>query len=101
MEHLAPHLASWLLFCSVNIAATIWPGPAFALIVRNSIAYSRRAALLTTLGLGLGVGVDVVLLLCGLSVLLQNPTIYDLVRYAGAAYLFYLGVKAILSKKKL
>jgi threonine/homoserine/homoserine lactone efflux protein len=94
------HLASWLLFCSVNIAATIWPGPAFALTIRNCIVYNRRAALLTTIGLGLGVGVIVVLLLCGLSVLLENSFIYNLVRYAGAAYLFYLGVKAILAQKK-
>ena len=94
------HFASWLLFCSVNIAATMWPGPAFALTIRNCIAYNRRAALFTTVALGLGVGVVVVLLLCGLSVLLENATVYNLVRYAGAGYLFYLGVKAILPKKQ-
>lgn len=91
---------AWLVFASVNLAATMWPGPAFALTVRNAIVYNRRAAFLTATGLGLGVGAVVLFLLCGFSVLLtQSATGYTILRYAGGAYLFYLGIKALLVKK--
>ena len=91
---------TWLVFASVNLAATMWPGPAFALTVRNALVYNRHAALLTVVGLGFGVGAVILLLLCGFSVLLtQSTAAYNILRYAGGAYLFYLGVKALLVKK--
>jgi RhtB (resistance to homoserine/threonine) family protein len=91
---------SWLILTSVNLAAVMSPGPAFALTVRNALAYDRRAGILTAVGLGLGVGVYVVLVLGGVSVLItKSEILYNIVRYAGAAYLFYIGGKAILFAK--
>jgi RhtB (resistance to homoserine/threonine) family protein len=93
-------LTNWLLIASVNLAATMSPGPAFALTVRNSLAYDRRTGILTAVGLGFGVGIYVALVLGGVSVLItQSEVLYNIVRYAGAAYLFYIGIKAILFAK--
>lgn len=91
----------WLLMASVQAAATISPGPAFVVAVRNAMAYDRRTGIFTAFGLGLGVGVHVLVVLCGLAVLLQHYTfMFDLIRYAGAAYLIYIGAKALMSRAK-
>lgn len=92
--------ANWLLFASINLAATMSPGPAFAMTVRTSMAYDRRAALFMALGLGLGVGAMVAIILGGFAVLLsQSVFLYTIFRYIGAAYLAYIGFKALFSKK--
>lgn len=91
----------WLLMASVQAAATISPGPAFVVAVRNAMAYDRRTGIFTAFGLGLGVAVHVLVVLCGLAVLLQHYTfMFDLIRYAGAAYLIYIGAKALMSRAK-
>lgn len=91
----------WLLMASVQAAATISPGPAFVVAVRNAMAYDRRTGIFTAFGLGLGVAVHVLVVLCGLAVLLQHYTfMFDLIRYAGAAYLIYIGGKALMSRAK-
>jgi threonine/homoserine/homoserine lactone efflux protein len=90
----------WLLLASVNLAAVISPGPAFALTVRNAIVYNRRTGLMTAIGLGMGVGVIVAIVLGGFAIILtQSALLYDIVRYAGAAYLVYIGGKALMTKK--
>lgn len=91
----------WLLIASVQAAATISPGPAFVVAVRNAMAYDRRTGIFTAFGLGLGVAVHVLVVLCGLAVLLQHYTfVFDLIRYAGAAYLIYIGSKALIARRK-
>ena len=91
----------WLLMASVQAAAAISPGPAFVVAVRSAMAYDRRTGIFTAFGLGLGVAVHVLVVLCGLAVLLQHYTfVFDVIRYAGAAYLIYIGGKAILLTKR-
>lgn len=93
-------LAHWLLLTSINLAAVISPGPAFAMTVRNAIAYNRRAGIFTALGLGAGVGVIVALVLCGFAaVISQSVLLFNLIKYCGAAYLIYIGVKALFARK--
>jgi RhtB (resistance to homoserine/threonine) family protein len=90
----------WLIFVSVNAAAVITPGPAFAMTVRSATAYGRRASLLTALGLGLGVGGLVCLVMGGMGILLASSIfLFNVLKYCGAAYLFYVGVRAIRARK--
>ena len=92
-------LTSWLIIVVVNTAATLSPGPAFAMTVRNSMAYDRRIAILTTIGLGGGVGVIAFLVLFGFAALLsQSAFLFNLLKYLGAAYLVFIGIKALLAK---
>lgn len=91
----------WLLFASVNAAATVSPGPAFAMTIRNAVVYDRRTALLTVMGLGLGVAAHMLMVLGGVAVILsQSVVLFNIVKYAGAAYLVYIGIHALRSKKK-
>ena len=93
---------AWLILASVHLAATMSPGPAFAVAVRNSLAYGRRAGILTAIGLGLGLTGHVVLTLCGIAVVIsQSVLLFNLIKYAGAAYLIYMGVKALMARKTI
>jgi RhtB (resistance to homoserine/threonine) family protein len=94
-------LLKWLLFTGVQIAATMSPGPAFAMTVRSALAHDRRAGLFTALGLGLGVGAHVVFVLCGITVILaRSEIIFTLVKYAGAAYLVFAGIKSLQARAR-
>lgn len=92
---------SWLAIASVQLAATMSPGPAFVVAVRNALSYNRLTGVATAFGLALGVGAHVVFVLCGISLIVaQSVFLFALIKYAGAAYLFYIGVKAILHSRK-
>lgn len=92
---------SWLILVFVNAAATISPGPAFALTVHNAMAYDRRTGLMTALGLGTGVGVLAFSALFGFAALIaKSILLFNLIKYAGAAYLIFLGIKALRAKKR-
>ncbi len=94
-------LLLWAAWVSINLAATISPGPAFAMTVRTAIAHNRRAGIIQSLGLGLGVGFHVLLVIFGLAAIMAtSATAFEIFKLAGAAYLIYLGSKAIRAKKK-
>ena len=89
-----------LAFSAFSLLLAITPGPDFALVTRNALAFGRRGALFTCAGLTAGVGVWVVASAVGLAVVLERSTlIYTIVRVAGAAYLAYLGVTTLLASR--
>lgn len=92
-------LSAWLLLVTVFAAALISPGPDFVMSVRNSLVHGRRAGILTALGFSLGVLVHVAYTLLGIGALIAGSVLlFSLVKYAGAAYLIYLGYKALRSQ---
>lgn len=93
-------MAEWLAVISITIFAVISPGPDFAMVSRNALSLSRRAGLLTALGIGLGVLVHVSYTLLGIGVLIrESPALFDILKLVGAAYLVWLGAKMLLSRK--
>jgi RhtB (resistance to homoserine/threonine) family protein len=94
--------AKWMLVALVQTAATMSPGPAFALTVRNAMVYDRQSGIYTAVGLGLGIAVHIALVLGGISVVISKSVfLFNLIKYAGAAYLIYIGIKAlVLATKK-
>lgn len=75
------------------------PGPDFVVAVRNSIIHSRRAGVMTALGFAFGVLVHVTYTVFGIGALIASSLlIFNLIKWAGAAYLVYLGVQALRSK---
>lgn len=90
-----------LLWASIQLAATMSPGPAFIVTVKNALTYDRRTAMATAVGLAAGVGVHVTIALTGISLLISGSQIlYAILKYAGAAYLIYIGVKSLWSARK-
>lgn len=96
------HIDSILTFMVLFIAALISPGPVFALIVKNSLVYSRKSAILTALGIALGAIVHTSYILFGIGeLLLRNECAFTTFTYIGASYLVYIGIKGITSKVKI
>ena len=84
---------------TITLLAVISPGPDFAMVTRNSLMLSRRAGVLTALGIGLGVLVHVTYTLVGVGLLIQQSLwLFNAIKLVGAAYLVYLGVKMLRAK---
>lgn len=86
-----------------QIFAMMSPGPDMLLIIRNTLGQSgRQAAVFTILGISVGLSVHISLSIAGLAIVLtQSDLLYNTVRYLGAAYLAYLGIKALLNRSPL
>lgn len=90
-----------LAVAAVSLLAAVSPGPDFAIVLRNSLSYSRGAGLLTALGVSLALIVHLSYTLIGLGVLIaESPFLYTLIKYTGVAYLFYLGLSGLISSFK-
>lgn len=95
------HYVELLAVCTITVLAVISPGPDFAFTVKTSMANGRLAGYKVALGIGLGISVHVAYTLLGFGLLLKNNTfVLDFIRYAGAAYLIWLGLSAWLPKRK-
>jgi RhtB (resistance to homoserine/threonine) family protein len=93
-------MAEWLAVITITLFAVISPGPDFAMVSRNSLSLSRRAGILTALGIGAGVLVHVSYTLLGIGILIQkSPALFDALKLVGAAYLIWLGTKMLFSRK--
>jgi RhtB (resistance to homoserine/threonine) family protein len=86
----------WLFVVS-GLILNVTPGPDTVYIVGRSVAQGRRAGVMSVLGIGTGCLVHTVAAAVGLSaVLASSAAAFTVVRYAGAAYLIYLGVRLLL-----
>lgn len=90
--------ASLTIFILAALALLLIPGPAVLYIVARSIEQGRLAGIVSTLGIALGSAVHVFFAAIGLSALLmQSALAFSIVKYLGAAYLIYLGVRTFMS----
>jgi threonine/homoserine/homoserine lactone efflux protein len=86
-------------FLAVAAAVTLTPGPAFALLLQTAAAHGRRVALANIAGNSVGVLIWGALSALGVSALLAaNQLAYDVLRLGGAAFLLWLGVRALLAR---
>ncbi len=92
-------LSNLLLFASIIVVLALTPGPDVIYITTRGIAQGRTAALFSTVGICAGYLVYTLLAALGLSALLQSSELaFEIIRYAGAIYLLYLGIRTIMSK---
>lgn len=90
---------SFLAFLSAAVILAITPGPGIAYVVARTIAGGRSEGLASCFGTGLGGMLHVVAAALGLSLLVaQSAVAFNLVKYVGAAYLIYLGIRLLLRK---
>lgn len=94
-----PSPATYGLFVLTALVLLAIPGPAVLYVVSRSIDQGRSAGLSSVLGITTGTVVHVALAAIGLSSLvLASRVAFDTVRYAGAAYLVFLGVRRLLTR---
>ena len=84
------------LFLVTAITLTLIPGPSTLYILGRSISQGRRAGMLSVLGIGSGTLCHTVAVAFGLSAILAaSQAAFSIIKYAGAAYLIYLGVQTL------
>ena len=94
-----PSLETYAFFIVTCLVLLAIPGPAVLYVVSRSVDQGRRAGLASVAGICTGTVVHVTLATVGLSSLvLASQAAFDVVRYAGAAYLVYLGVRRLLTR---
>lgn len=94
-----PDFPSLLLFMTATLALNLAPGPDMLYVTTRSLAQGPRAGVISALGIACGSIVHTLLIAFGFAALLRAvPLAYDVVRYAGAAYLVWLGIQALRSK---
>lgn len=99
MEFLGIELAQFSAFMIAVVIIIIAPGPDMFFILSRSISGGRRLGFLTTLGILLGVMFHIFLAALGISsILMASSLAFQIVKYIGAVYLIYLGVKSFREK---
>jgi len=94
-----PYWAEFGPLLVVCVLAVISPGPDFALILRQALVQGRRAALLSAAGIGVAMIVHVSYTILGLGLIIaQSLLLFNIIKWAGIAYLLYLGIGALISK---
>jgi threonine/homoserine/homoserine lactone efflux protein len=91
-----------ILFIVSSLALLIVPGPAVLYIVTRSLSQGRTAGLASMAGVNAGALTHTLAAALGLSAILVSSTLaFSVVKYAGAAYLIYLGVRQFFTKGAL
>jgi threonine/homoserine/homoserine lactone efflux protein len=90
-----------ILFLTASLVVIVAPGPDNILVLTRGVTLGRRAALVSAAGASVGLVTHSLFAAAGLSVLLARSAVaFSVVKYAGAAYLIYLGVRALLDRER-
>jgi threonine/homoserine/homoserine lactone efflux protein len=94
-----PEVDALVLFSAAALVVLLIPGPAVLYVVVQSAEHGRVAGLASVAGLHLGTLVHTAAAAVGLSALLVSSAVaFSVVKYAGAAYLVYLGIRRLLTR---
>ena len=88
-----------VLYCLMALAFIIMPGADFTLIMKTTLTKGRKAGQITACGIAAGLVFHTTAAVLGLSAIIaKSAFLFDVVKYIGAAYLFYLGITAFTTK---
>ena len=92
-------IETWLAYTGACILIILAPGPDNVLAISRGISQGRFSALVSSAGAGVGLMVHVAAAVLGLAGLIQTSAVaFGVIKVVGAAYLIWLGIKAIRSK---
>ena len=92
----------YLAYVAACIGLALLPGPNVTLVIASGLRYGLRAAFITILGTQVGLGVVIAIVGAGLTTLMATMGYwFDWVRFAGAAYLVWLGIKLVRSSGEM
>ncbi|MBI5719120.1 MAG: LysE family translocator [Burkholderiales bacterium] len=90
---------SFIAFLLAAVVLAVTPGPGIAYVVARTVAGGRSEGLASCIGTGLGGMLHVFAAALGLSLLVaQSAVAFNVVKYLGAAYLVYLGIRMLMRK---
>lgn len=91
-------LTTWLSLVAICCLGAMSPGPSLAVVLRHTISNGRAHGIATAVSHAAGVALWALLTVWGLAVLVVEwPLVHRLLTYTGAAYLMWMGIKALRS----
>jgi threonine/homoserine/homoserine lactone efflux protein len=95
-------LASLMLFIAASWVLIITPGPDPLYVITRGIAQGKQAGVISALGVTVGIFVHTLAAALGLAIVLQTSALaFLIVKYVGALYLLYLGMKTLKDRSSL
>lgn len=90
----------WVSLVTICILGALSPGPSLALVIKNTLHGGHAQGYATAVSHGLGVAIYAAVTATGIGlIIVKSPTIFAVIQYTGAAFLFYLGTKALMAKQ--
>lgn len=97
-----PDVAHWSIFLAATFVLLLVPGPSVIYVLTHAIDHGYRGAVLASVGLALGDLLQVFVTIVGLSALLASSVVsFHALKYAGAGYLIFLGVRRFARNDKV
>lgn len=94
-------LTHWLSLLTICVLGATMPGPSLAVVVQNTLRGGAKQGVVTALSHACGVGIYALLTAMGLAVLIKaSPTLFVVIQVAGALFLIYLGLRALIGGPK-
>lgn len=98
---MSPYASEFARIAVAHLLAVASPGPDFAMVLRQSLAHGRRTAVWTSVGIGSAILLHATYCVLGLGLLLlSSAAAFTVLKYAGAAYLTFLGVEGLRSRRR-
>lgn len=84
----------------IAILGALSPGPDFVVVAKNALGHNRRCGIMSALGITLGIVFHASYCILGLAIIISKSLLlFSTIRYVGAGYLIYLGIKSLLAKR--
>jgi RhtB (resistance to homoserine/threonine) family protein len=91
----------WLTVFTIGVLVVLSPGPNWAVTIKNSV-HSKGTGLATVFGMGAGTLIHISYCLIGIGmVITKSILLFNLIKWAGALYLIYIGMKSLFAKKEI
>jgi len=88
------------LFLVASVIIYVTPGPDMLYVLAHALSMGTRIGIVASLGMAMGMVVHTTAAVLGVAALLRSvPWTYDVIRYAGGAYLLYIGIRTWLSSR--
>mgnify|MGYP001435950053 CR=1 FL=1 len=91
----------WTQLALVCLLGAMSPGPSLAVVIRNSVAYSRFAGISCSIGHGIGMSIYATIVIIGLGFIIQSySNLFFIIQIIGSIFLVFLGLLFIIKSKK-
>src|SRR6185503_467536 len=95
-----PHQNLYIFFIA-SLMLNLTPGNDMLYVASRSLSQGIGAGIFSAIGIFLGCFVHITAAILGLSIIVaQSAFLFELIKYAGAAYLIYLGIRSLMSREK-
>jgi len=95
-------LTAWLSLASICTLGAMTPGPSLAVVLKHTVSGGRLNGVIASIAHGLGVALYASLTVLGMAVIIkETPWLFNVIKYAGVAFLLWLAFKALTSKSAL